>query len=189
MRARNAPVEAGPLERLTENAGFTIVFALSVALVAPTLLVGALGTAALIVLKASSPAEWVPTAMLVAGGCAGAWGWARARRHDHEMWHGRIETTLVLLAVGVAAALAGVGAVARELWLADPIWPGGPERWLAAIFAGAHAIVIVRALGWMRRLKREYTARTGIRFDDLPVLFLLLGIAQAAGVLFFATRL
>jgi hypothetical protein len=105
------------------------------------------------------------------------------------MWHGRIEATLVLLAIGIAAALGGIGAVADEVWLDAPLRRADPGDWLVAIFVAAHAIVVVRALGWMRRLTREYTVRTGIRFDALPVVFLLCGIAQAAGVILIATRL
>jgi hypothetical protein len=189
MSVRNVRADVGALERLTENAGFAIAFALSVAVVAPTLLAGLLGAPILIWFKADRPSEWVPTATLVAGGCAGTWGWLRAHRHDHEMWHGRIEATLVLLAVGIAAALGGIGTVANEVWLGHPARRVDPGDWLVGIFVAAHAIVIVRALGWMRRLVREYTVRTGIRFDGLPLVFLLLGIALAACVLLIATRL
>jgi hypothetical protein len=187
MSARRDRHAEGLLERITSSTGFLVVFALSVVIVAPTLLVGVLGT--ILAITMASPRLWVLPAMLVAGGFLGMLGWFRAHRHAHEMWHGRIEATLVLLAVGVAAAAGGTAMLAYEAAADIRSWSESPVPWFGAAVVAAHVVVILRALGWMRRLAREYAERTGIRFDGLPVMFLLLGIAQLAGVILIATRL
>jgi hypothetical protein len=171
------------VDRLTRSEVFTALFALATLVVAPVLLMGWLGTP-LLVLSSSSSDRWVGYVMLTAAGTAGVVGWIRAHWQIGASPRGSVETTLICLALGVAAALVPIG-FAAFAWIEGEYQ--GSTIWATTIVGAAHAIVSIAAVGWMQRLAWHYADRTGRRIDSLPIIFLLVAVALAAAAILVAT--
>ena len=173
MNAERA-VRRGAIDRLTSSVAFRAIFAVAMLLVVPLLVVGAVFTPIFVV---GAPAHyWIWVLLPTVGGVLGIAGLIRARRQLGAAAPGRLETTLACLAAGVAAALVPIG-VACFAWQ-DPS-TFGPGSWVATAVAAAHLVVVAAAIGWMQRLVRRHTVLTGVRFDPLPLVFLLLAAALA----------
>jgi hypothetical protein len=172
------------VDRLTRSEGFTALFAVATLVVGPVLLLGWLGTP-LLLLSMSDPARSIPYFLLTAAGTAGVVGWIRAHWQIGPSPRGNVETTMICLSLGVAAALVPIGFAA---FAAIPRGHVGANVWAATILAAAHAIVAIAAVGWMQRLAWHYADRTGRRFDTLPVIFLLVALGLAAAAIVVATN-
>ena len=186
MNARHPPQRMRAADRLTRSEAFSVLFAMATFVVVSVLLVGWIGTP-LLLLSSSKPDQWVAYVLLTAAGTAGVVGWIRAQRQIGPSPRGSIETTMICLSLGVAAALVPIGFAAWAWTDAEHV---GSKIWATTIVGAAHAIVIIGAVGCMQRLGWHYADRTGRRFDSLPVIFLLvaLGLATAAILVASAAR-
>jgi hypothetical protein len=172
MNASADAPKLGSLERLASSKAFGILFGFAMLLVAPVVVAGW----GLTLLMLAPGGEWVWPLLPTAAGTLGVVGWIRAQQHVDAARSGGIDLTIACLAIGVAATLVPMG-FAAALWIDAPYLGSGP--WVATVFAAAHFIVAVRAMGWMQRLARHHAASTGEGFDSLPLLFLLIAVALA----------
>jgi hypothetical protein len=167
------------IERLTSTMLFAVLFGISIASAVLLLLAG-LALVPMLLVSADSVWSMFPLG-LIAGGVVGIVGLVRSRRHALTARSGSVERTMICLMVGIAAALVVVGYLV--IALSELPRFDGTEVLLGSILAVPHAILILAGIGSMQRLKRRYAADAGEPFDTLPVIFFLLALALAVGVL------
>ena len=183
----------GLLERLTSSTLFSVLFGIAATLCAPVVLLGLTLLPGLVLGSGSTDLADGALLLLPLGGLIGYIGLFRARRATTSTADYR--TTLICLAIGIAAAGTLVGGLVAIGLGVDAdlrgVETGDLVRPAAAIAAGVVVLLlpIVAALGDIARLRRLRAAGEGRVRDSLPLIFLGLAVAEALCAIAIAAQL
>ena len=170
------------IERLTDTQLFRLALVLAGTFLIPVLGVGL--TSLPFVVTFGTGGDRVSAVAFVAlaiGGAIGLVGWIRAIMCARTPERHSLTITLTFLAIGSAAAVGVSGFLVFFALESASLW--------LAVLASSPAVWVLGGIGWMQRLPRICTERTGRPVDALPVTQLLTGIGLALAAVFIAAGL
>lgn len=180
------------IDRMADTPGFRILLFVSGLIVLPVLALGLLFSPIALIGSVQKPSAGSLGFLLSSmGGAVGIVGWLRARWGARTPERHNVSLTLVLLAIGIATALAVGGFVAYvamvEFWTWG--WTAGPSLLTVAAFVIAHGVWVVSGIAWIERLTFSYAVRTGRIFDAIPIALLLVALGLVLAVVLAAATL
>jgi hypothetical protein len=181
MSAEISRERIGLLERLTGSTAFAVLFGSALLVLVPAVLLGLVVMPSILAQSARQIGigEWAAALLLPIGGLIGLAGLLRTAWPTKSLTAYRL--TMLCLGIGIATATVPIGAIVIGNGLGDPLF----EPVIVVVLS----LPVLAALGRIARLRRLRAAAEERVPDDLPLVFLLVALAEVGCALAIGAQL